>query len=173
MIFKDWRLCDQSLVDLEFKKDQLYYVHARAWHLKGWLFGRHSYLTWWSPEHKKQLVIEYTDRETLAVQGADIVYGGRDEYQLHAPFISTRPANARWFGADPIIKGSCGIGNIKYQDFVDACEQYPNRITEFNLLTNNCNTFTSYLLYKLKLDITQPFPAIGHRSRQRWSNSGA
>ena len=173
MIFKDWRICDQSPIDLTFHKDYIYYVHAKAWHIKGVIGGRHSYLTWYSPEHQRQLVIEYTDRETLDVQKANIVYSGRDEYTLHAPFISDRLPNARWFGADPIIKGCCGKGVIKYQDFVDACESYPNKVTDFHLLKNNCNTFTSYLLYKMRLEIEQPFPAIGHRSRQRWSNSGA
>jgi len=171
MIFKDWRLCDQSPIDLQFKKDKIYYVHARAWHLKGYLLGRHSYLTWWSQNHKQQLVVEYTDRETLEVQSGKVIYGGREEYQLHAPYISNRPANARWFGADPVIKGYC-TNTLNYNDIVDACEEYPYKITTFDLLKNNCNTFTSYLLYKLNLDIKQPWPAIGHRSKQTWKNHG-
>jgi hypothetical protein len=172
-MFKDWRICDQSLVPMEFHPEYVYYVHARAWHFKGYIGGRHSYLTWFSKEHNQQLVIEYTDRETLEVQGADIIYSGTDHYTNHAPFISNRKPNARWFGADPYIKGSCSLYPHTYSDFVDACDIYPNRNTEFNILHNNCNTFTSYLLYKMMLEIEQPFPAVGHRSRQRWSNSGA
>ena len=173
MFFKDWRECDQSLVDLTFDKGCIYYVHAQAWHLKGYLGGRHSYITWWSTDQKCQLVVEYTDKETLDVQNANIIYEGRKEYSLHAPFISDRAANARWFGHDPIVKGICSKGIIKDEDFVTACKLYPNALKDFDLLKNNCNTFTSYLLYKMRLEISQPHPAIGYKSRQRWSNSGA
>jgi hypothetical protein len=172
-MFRDWRHCNQSLVDMSFHKDVVYYVHARAWHLKGYLGGRHSYITWYSKDHGQQLVVEYTDRETLDVQDADIIYSGTDEYQTHAPFISNRKPNAHWFGGRPIIKGACGLFPHQYSEFENACRTYPNANKEFNLLTNNCNTFTSYLLYKMKLEIEQPHPAIGYKSRQRWSNSGA
>jgi len=172
-MFRDWRHCNQNEVEMEFDKDSIYYVHARAWHLKGYLGGKHSYITWFSKEHNQQLVVEYTDRETLDVQEADIIYSGTDDYFAHAPFISNRKPNRRWFGADPYIKGYCSLYPRTYSDFVDACDIYPNRNKEFNILTNNCNTFSSYLLYKMMLEIEQPFPAFGHRSRQKWSNSGA
>lgn len=171
MIFKDWRECDQSPIDLNFEQHKIYYVHARAWHIKGYLLGRHSYLTWWDKKHKSQLVIEYTDRETLDIQDANILYSGREEYTLHAPYISDRLANARWFGADPIIKAEC-TNYLQYEDFVSACKHYPYKTTPFDLLKNNCNTFTSYLLYHLDLDIQQPWPAIGHKNRQTWINYG-
>lgn len=178
MIFKDWRECDQSLVPMELSTNGIHYINARAWHLKGYLGGKHSYITLWSKKHEDYITVEYTDRETLSVQNAKILYAGTDSFSEHSTFISIRHPNARWFGADPKVQ--CTAGNpgswhheLHYEDFVLACEQYPFKNTEFNLLTNNCNTFTSYLIHKLKLDMDYPLFSIGSRSRQWWGRHGA
>ena len=178
MFFKDWRECDQSIVPMELSTKSIHYIHARAWHIKGYLGGKHSYLTLWSKEHKDYITCEYTDRETLAIQGAKILYAGTNEYQLHAPFISIRKFNARWFGSDPVIYYSASNPGtwhheLGYKDFAIACDEYPLLHEDFDLLKNNCNTFTSYLIHKLKLDMDSPTLAIGARSRQWWGRHGA
>lgn len=178
MLFKDWRICDQSLVPLELSTTGIHYIYARAWHLKGYLGGKHSYITLWSEEHKNYITVEYTDRETLEVQGANILYGGTDKYHEHSTFISIRPPNARWFGNDPKIyycSGNPGAWHHKlgYLDFMKACDDYPFKNKEFDLLTNNCNTFTSYLIHALKLDMDAPFFSIGSRPRHWWGRHGA
>ena len=162
MFFKDWRVLDQSPTKLTFEKEYVYYVHSRAWALKGWLGGTHSWITFWSQEHNQWLVLELTDKETLDIQNANILYC-RDnlKYQERSPTISDRIPNAKWFGSTPSIVGK--THNVyQYQDFVNVCKQYP--VTEFKLLTQNCNTFISYVLKILKLDINRPFRSVGFKN---------
>jgi hypothetical protein len=54
---------------------------------------------------------------------------------------------------------------LNYRDVEAACMEYPR--DEFNLLTWNCNTFTSFMLKKLGIDIKPPLLAIGAK---RWSS---
>ena len=108
MFFKDWRLLDQSPVGLPFEKEYIYYVHSRAWALKGWLGGTHSWITFWSSKHDQWMVVELTDIETISVQKGRL-YWLRDNigYQEHSPIISNRTPNAKWFGSTPIVVGKC------------------------------------------------------------------
>ena len=161
MLFKDWRTGDQSSVNLSFDKDYVYYIHARAWALKGWLGGTHSWTVFWSNEHNQWLVAEISDKETLTVQQAKILwiqpYAGLFD---KVPVISNRVPDARWFGSTPIIVGS-SYKTFNYYDIVAVCEEYPKK--EFQLLTTNCNTFTSFLVHRLNLKIKRPLRSIGFK----------
>lgn len=167
MIFKDWRICDQSLVPLELDKSRFYYLQAQAWHLKGYLGGTHSYSTFWSNQHESWLVVELTDYETVSYQGGEIEYttADEDEPTKHAPFIHTRPYNAKWFGHSPYIVDSCDL-TVNYQDVRQACDEYP--IQDFVLLSQNCNTFTSYLIWRFGLPLRRPFRSFGFKSGYWW-----
>lgn len=162
MLFKDWRLLDQSPVELGLEKEYVYYVHARAWALKGLIGGTHSWTVFWSTEHNQWLVIELTDIETINVQQAKIFWV-RDnvDYQEHSPIISNRIPNAKWFGATPIVVDKCR-NTFTYNDFVEVCKQYP--IQYFRLLDRNCNTFTSFLIAKLNLKVKRPLRSVGFKS---------
>lgn len=161
MLFKDWRTGDQSSVNLSFDKDYVYYIHARAWALKGWLGGTHSWTVFWSNEHNQWLVAEISDKETLTVQQAKILwiqpYAGLFD---KVPVISNRVPDARWFGSTPIIVGS-SYKTFNYYDIVAVCKEYPKK--EFRLLTTNCNTFTSFLVHRLNLKIKRPLRSIGFK----------
>jgi len=166
MLFKDWRLLDQSPVDLGFEKEYVYYVHARAWALKGWFGGTHSWTVFWSTEHSEWLVIELTDIETISVQQAKILWiKDNVDYQEHSPVISNRIPNAKWFGATPLIVGQCK-NTFTYNDFAEVCKQYP--IKNFKLLDQNCNTFTSFLIAKLNLKINRPLRSVGFKNKKYW-----
>jgi hypothetical protein len=169
MFFKHWKLCDQNLIPLEFDKDFLYYVHAKAWHLKGYLGGTHSYITFWSKQHSEWLVVEMTDPETVSYQNCQTHYSGvvTDDITEHAPMITNRLPNARWFGNNPLIVGKCSIGHLSYKDIEQACKEYP--LKRFDILTQNCNTFTSYLIWKLRLELDRPFRSVGFKNRMWWS----
>ena len=162
MLFKDWRLLDQSPVDLGFEKDNVYYVHSRAWALKGWLGGTHSWTVFWSTKHSQWMVIELTDLETISVQNGH-VYWVRPKigYQEHSPIISNRMPNAKWFGSTPVVVGQCK-NTFTYDDFVEVCESYP--IQDFRLVDRNCNTFTSFVISELNLNIQRPIRSIGFRT---------
>lgn len=167
MIFKDWRLCDQSLVPLELDKTRFYYIQAQAWAMKGYLGGTHSYSTFWSNQHSQWLVVELTDQETVEYQNCDVLFKGvvTKDKTIHAPFITNRAYNARWFGHAPSVVDSCPL-TVEYDDIVSICSRYP--IEEFVLYKRNCNTFTSYLLWQLNLPLRRPIRSIGFRSPQWW-----
>jgi hypothetical protein len=168
MFFKDWRLLDQSPVGLTFAKDRIYYVHSRAWALKGWLGGTHSWLTFWSDYHNAQLVVELTDPETIAVQHASILYNWADTaFQEHAPTISDRVADAKWFGSTPMIASSAP-NRTTFLKIQQACEEYP--IKKFRLIDQNCNTFVSYLNYKLNLKLKRPIRSIGFKNWEKYES---
>jgi hypothetical protein len=167
MLFKDWRLLDQSPVDLNLNRDYVYCIHSRAWALKGWLGGTHSWTTFWSEEHQQWLVIELSDKETINVQQASLYWIREDvEYQEHSPIISNRCPTAKWFGTIPIILGK-HRNTFTYSDFVNVCKSYP--IKKFKLLNQNCNTFTSFLIARLNLDIKRPVRSIGSRNKRYWN----
>jgi len=162
MIFKDWRDCDQTTVPLDLCQDRFYYIQAQAWHLKGYLGGTHSWFAFW---HNQWLVIELTDLETLHVQNSKAVHiPWTTGYTDHAPYISNRPYNARWFGHRPYIVDSCPA--VSYGQLVQVANSYPFK--DFKILYRNCNTFASYLIYKLGLPLKRPFRSVGFRNSSWW-----
>lgn len=162
MFFKDWRICDQSIVDFpELDTNRFYYIQSQAWALKGYLGGTHSYCTFY--HDNKWMVAEITDMETLDIQNAMVVYNDT-ESEEKGPFISDRLYNAKWFGHAPYIVDSCI--SPQYDDILEACRNYP--IKKFKLLTDNCNTFTSYLIAKLNLRLKRPIRSVGFKNRKWW-----
>lgn len=165
-IFKDWRLCDISTVDLVLDKQYIYYIHARAWALKGWIGGTHSCMAVWSKKLDKWLVVESTDAETLAIQGAEILYTRSHDLITKGPFVSDRDPRQRWFNARPFVVGKVLNIGIDLDQLVDACAKYPVR--EFRLVSQNCNTFISYLIVRFGLKLKRPLRSIGFRSAKQW-----
>jgi len=161
MFIKDWKECSQNLIPLELDKDRFYYLQAQAWHIKGYLGGTHSYCAFFHDSN--WLVVELTDIETLEVQNAEIVYSGASGAE-HAPFITKRPYNAEWFGKSPYIVDSCP--KPLYNDIVIACKNYP--LQEFKILSTNCNTFTSYLIAALNLNLRRPIRSVGFKNSNWW-----
>lgn len=166
--FKDWRECSQDLIELNLDESKLYYIQARAWNIKGYLGGTHSWTTFYSTQHRSWLVIEYTERETLSYQGGTILYDGNPtpDDTTHGAYISTRVPNAQWFGANPYIVDSCSAPS--YAEVLKACETIP--YTGFRLLDQNCNTFTSYLHWKLGLHMNRPLRSVGYKNKDWWQS---
>ena len=167
MIFKDWRECSQNLVRIDLDPNRLYYIQARAWHFKGYIGGTHSWTTFFSTEHDSWIVAEYTERETLEYQDGKIIYDGNITHDntVHAPYITTRSYNAQWFGGNPYIVDSCQA--VPYNKILKACREFPYK--EFRLLDLNCNTFTSYLHWKLDLNLKRPIRSIGFQNKKWWA----
>ncbi len=166
-LFKDWRTLDKSSAELNLDKKYFYYLHARAWALKGWLGGTHSWFSFWSEEKNSWLVLELTDPETLDVQEADAIYIRNVNYTDHSPAISNRIPDARWFGSNPIIIASTE-NRFTYQDIETVCKEY--QFNKFNLLNDNCNTFASYVIHKLGLGFSRPFRSIGFKTSEYWKS---
>jgi hypothetical protein len=165
MFFTDWRFLDIDIIPMDLDKSRMYYIHAQAWGLKGYLGGTHSWTTFYSKQHDSWLVVELSDLETIMVQGASIVYVGnpKDIFE-HSPFITKRPYNSRWFSKDPVIVDSCPT--VEFEQILSAVKAYPFK--KFKLLYRNCNTFTSYLIYKLNLPLHRSIKSIGFRSKHWW-----
>lgn len=168
--FKNWRQCSQDIVPLDLDKTRLYYIQAQAWHIKGYLGGAHSWLTLWSEEEQSWLVIELSDEETLSYQDGNVLYFGNNTglSNAHAPFISTRSYNAQWFGHNPYIVDSC-IADVSIDRIIEAMKDYP--IKEFKILNRNCNTFTSYMIWKLNLKLRRPFKSVGFKNARWWQKN--
>jgi hypothetical protein len=166
--FKDWRECSQDLKELGLDSSRLYYIQARAWNLKGYLGGTHSWTTFYSQQHKSWLVIEYTERETLGYQDGTIIHDGNptSDDTKHGAYITTRAPNAQWFGADPYIVDSCPAPS--YEEVLKACETIP--YDGFRLLDLNCNTFTSYLHWRLGLHLRRPLRSVGYKNKDWWQS---
>jgi hypothetical protein len=164
--FKDWRECSQDLVPLELDKSYIYYMQARAWHLKGYIGGTHSYTTFYSRKHNSWAVVEYTERETLSYQDGKTLYDGNysSDDTEHAPYISTRSYNAQWFGSNPYVVDFTLAP--EYDEVELACKDFPYQ--GFDLLKLNCNTFTSYLHWKLGLHLKRPFRSVGYKNKDWW-----
>jgi len=166
MIFKDWKECDISQdLNLILDPSKSYYLQAQAWHLKGYLGGTHSYFACHDPSRNTWFVAEITDRETLDVQGHNAIYAGTMDYYEKAPYITNRVYNSKWFGHRPYIVDSCAA--VNFSDLLYVTKKYP--INEFKLLKTNCNTFLSYLIWKLDLDLKRPIRSIGFKNRQWWN----
>lgn len=165
-MFKDWRTCSQESISLDLQYNGLYYIHAQAWHIKGYLGGKHSWCTFNMPT-RGWVVVELTTRETLYYQDCDIIYDGGVGLpdDAHAPFISTRAPNKQWFGHDPEVVKIYPY-RVEYADVEAACKSYPFK--EFNLLTKNCNTFTSYLMHELQIEVRRLIHPIGWKSDKFW-----
>lgn len=161
-MIKDWRYCDQSLVEMQLDKNYLYYIHAQAWHIKGYLGGTHSYCAFYHAGD--WLVVELSDQETLDVQGGETVYIGTESYYDRAPCISKRPFNAKWFGHRPHIIDKCRLP--AYDDILAVCKNYP--LGQFKIFTQNCNTFISYLIHELGLEMRRPIRSVGFRNNLWW-----
>lgn len=147
MMLKHWKECSQDIIPMDLQYGGVYIINAQAWHLKGYLGGKH---TWLAFKDKEWMVAELTTRETLNEQDAAILYDGAFANDDHGPFISTREPNRQWFGHDPHVVWIHPY-TIDRQQVFDVCKQYP--IKEFKLLSQNCNTFISYLVWRLNIDM--------------------
>ena len=171
--FKDWRECSQDPITLRLDLGEIHYIHAKAWHLKGYLGGTHSWLTFWDEKRKQWLVLELNDKETLEVQGGEIIYDGSltSDITERAPFITTRNPTHQWFGGNPKIIDRCYLP-FQLDHIIKIISSYPLR--DFKLISQNCNTFTSYVIWKLNLDLKRPFRSVGFRNKEWWEeNYGA
>jgi hypothetical protein len=166
-MFKHWKECSQDLVPMDLSYNGLYYIKAQAWHIKGYLGGNHSWCAF--KKDSQWLVVELTTRETLNVQSANVIHttDRHAPYDGHRPFISDRAPNAQWFGHDPVVEWIYPY-NVNYADVVNACYSYPHQ-HEFNNVNKNCNTFTSFLLWKLNIDARRnTWKEYGWKSAKYW-----
>jgi hypothetical protein len=164
---RHWKYCSQNKVSLDLPFVGVHYIQAQAWGLKGYLGGQHSCLVF---NHQEvPIVVEITDRDTLMCQDGVVLFDGTKQknYQEMAPFISTRSYDRQWFGNDP--KLICSLDeHFNYSEIVTACSNYP---FEFDLLTRNCNTFCSYLLWKLNINMRTNSVSIGFKPKNWWQKN--
>ena len=163
----DWRLASQESVELNLSTEYMYHIHSVSCGVKGLIGGTHSYLTFFSRQHDKWLVVEVTDLETLEIQNASVLYCKKDRpgYQEKTVYISDRKNDARWFGHKPSIVDKASTVPKLY-DIIVACDAYIH--DDFDLIKKNCNTLVSYLIYYFNLDMHRPIRSIGYVKKLKW-----
>jgi hypothetical protein len=137
------------------------FLSANAYGLKGKLpGGKHTWMSvfnggFWT-------TYEVTDMETLTVQGG-YPWHGKVDKQSRQIIVSDRDPSQKWFGSEPRLDY---IGKYASQSVLTkAMNEYPKN-GNFNLLTNNCSTFVSYMAWKLGEDYRAPY--VGFKSKKYW-----
>jgi len=154
-VVADWRTASREpsgiAPDPMVERDAIVQVYgARAYNWRGY-FGIHTWIATKPTNANRFTVYE--------VIGWRVRHGGGD-----ALSISTRPADARWFGAEPeILSDLRGPGVDAVIQKIDAIARaYPHRGTYTVWPGPNSNTFTAFVarnVPELKLDL--PPTAIG------------
>jgi hypothetical protein len=160
LLFGKWQ--DKSIESVaDLKVPGLYFLAARTFGFKGLIGGTHSWLTHVADD-MTHTVIEVTDIETLLMQGVSIYYTftGMPNYMIdyreQLVFVSDRKGCQRWFGHAPKVTY---LGNIDLDIVLDWTQIYPKISDRFNVLTSNCNTFTSWILHILGIEFRSGFGA--------------
>jgi len=161
-ILGDWRGLNCASPGLDLDPDCVYYWHSRAHGLKGILGGTHGHISFYDG---RWYTVEITDEETLEYQDCEIVHRTTDQYQVRAAFISTRRPDQYWFGNKTTAVSEC-YSRLKIADVIEACDQYPYK--SFDMIFRNCNTFVSFLIFYLNLNLERPLVSVGYRSQNFW-----
>ena len=157
--FSDWRDADISKTDILdlIKTPATCFLSSNAYGLKGkFPGGKHTWIATFNGNAWR--TYEITDRETIDVQNAMILYADKDNYTERQLIVSDRDPSSHWFGNRPRLDKV-----FKYID-IDVYD-YPLN-NNINLLTNNCSTFVSYVAWKYKLKATLPY--IGYKNIAFW-----
>lgn len=160
--YPSWYDADISPTDVlkSIRLPALCFLSANAYGLKGKLpGGKHTWMSVWNGSYWH--TYEVSDMETIAVQAGypwhgDITHNGR---QI---ITSDRDPTQMWFGNEPRLDYIAKIP--KFEDMAQIVNEYP--YDKFNLLTNNCSTFMSYVVYRLGLDFKANY--IGFKSKKYW-----
>lgn len=156
--FSDWRDADISKTNIlsHIKNPVTCFLSSNAWGLKGKLPGaKHSWIAEYNGYTWK--TFEITDRETIDVQQANILFCERDSYTERQLIVSDRDPTTMWFGNQPRMDAIFNWKGIE--------NGYPLN-TNINLLFNNCNTYLSYIAWRYHFKINLPY--IGFKSKQFW-----
>lgn len=156
----DWRYADISDTGIlsNASAPSTYILSSPSWGLKGLLPGaRHSWVASFNGLSWK--TYEITDLETVEVQGANVLYAKYADCQIKQLIVSDRNPSTLWFGNKPKI-------DHKF-NYVEICaNSYPCNI-DVDLIFNNCNTFTSYIAWKYKLDYKPRY--VGFKNKNFWN----
>ena len=154
LLFGRWQ--DKSIDPIaDLRVPGLYFNAARTFGFKGLLGGTHSWLTHVT-NNLAHTVIEVTDIETLHVQGTSF-YSSLCGQPIHRlgfcekrVFMSDRHGCQRWFGHEPQITY---LGPVELDNVLTWARLYPKLQHKFHTLTTNCNTFTSWILHILGIEL--------------------
>jgi len=163
-VFGDWRGLSTASAGMTLDPRRVYYWHSRTHGFKGLIGGTHGHISFYDG---RWLTVEITDQETLEYQDCEIVHRTTSEYQTRGAFISTRRPDQQWFGNTTRVVSSC-YDALTVEQVSRVCDNYPFK--EFDLVTRNCNTLVSYLIYNLDLALSRPWISIGYKSRNYWKN---
>lgn len=166
-VFGRWQ--DQSVAKVvDFKVPGLYFLNARTYGFKGWVGGSHSWLVHVDQDYK-QTVLEVTSYETLRVQGASDITGFKeytDEVEQQV-LVSNREGGQMWFGHRPRVV--VYLGPLVADTVLDWTKNYPLLRGSFSILQANCNTFTSWIMSLLGVEL---WTGIGAKSPAKWQKNG-
>jgi hypothetical protein len=152
---------------VNFNVGGLYFLNARTFGLKGFLGGSHSWITFVSDDLLTHTVIEVTDVESLHIQGATSItefglFTGPTEKQV---IMSNRDGGQLWFGEQPSVTY---IGPSNIDVLLKWTTSYPLITQRFSLFNANCNTYTSWILHLLGMNL---WTGIGCKSTLKWAKT--
>lgn len=156
--FSDWRFADISETDVlsSIKTPATCFLSANAFGLKGKLpGGKHTWIATFDGSRWK--TFEITDIETIEIQQARVLYSEHDSFTQRQLIISNRNPSTVWFGNRPRLD--------RIYKYVDIEYEYPKN-TNINLLTNNCSTYVSYIIWKYGFETTMPY--VGFKQKEYW-----
>lgn len=157
----DWRNADISETDVlkSIKTPATCFLSANAFGLKGKIpGGKHTWVATFNGTYWK--TYEITDIETIEVQKARMFYAEHvthDDWKRRQLIISNRDPSTVWFGNQPRLDAI-----FPYRKIVHG---YPKN-DRFNLITNNCSTYLSYIAWAYCFDFS--FPYIGFKPKEYW-----
>lgn len=151
---------------VDFTQVGVYLLRARTFGFKGLIGGTHSWIVHVDMDGNC-LVAEVTDLETLKLQGATMIEAVRkptsDQEQL--VFLSNREGGQKWFGASPRVRYLGGVNKTTFRNMIAT---YPLADHVFHVLNANCNTFSSWIIYKL--GFTPKNVGFGAKSTEKWQS---
>lgn len=162
--YPKWYDADISPTDVlsSIKLSAICFLSADAYGLKGKLpGGKHTWITVFNGSFWK--TYEVTDMETLSVQGGYPWYGDTTSKPRQI-IVSDRDPSQKWFGSEPRLDYIAPY--LSQSKMVQFLNDYPKHNEYFNLLTNNCSTFTSYMAWRMGLDFSPRY--IGFKSKKYW-----
>lgn len=158
----DWTIADTTDTKIlsGITSPATIFLSAKSHGIKGNVPGaRH---TWVTSFNVSWLTTEVTDIKTITHLNGNIQYALYNEQNISQVIISDRISSKKWFNNKPRIDY---ITN--YVDLTDIVKSYPCN-KDINLIKNNCNTFISYIAWKLK--IKYPYRYIGYKPTTFWES---
>lgn len=160
----NWRYASTEKTNIvdHVTENGVYFFSANAWGIKGKIpGGKHSWVALFF--NGEWLTLEITDLETIKVQKATPIFVDHNNLSQKQLISSNRHPATMWFGNTPeLIFFSPNIDSfLKNQQIYHYVHGKPN------IITNNCNTFISFVMWLCEEN--KIFHYVGYKTNKYWN----